>query len=301
MDQETDEFSNIKVSTKTFTASTNITVDVEKLYNLIEVTPYIVYKKKRGRKKKGEIENVSPQVPYGSIVTVNYEGQMKGVDMKPVKKGKVRNWFRNAITVVIILDKPINFKVCKNGTFQMTGCTSDTHPKDCIKSMWDIMIRHPESYTYINDASEFQALIIPSMRNIDFDMGFKVDREALRRYLNENDTPLHCLLEPSFGYTGVNIKIPLNVSRDNMEVNKITYHEGVWVETETIYLEYINTLDEKTREKKRTEKRYNTFLVFHSGKVIFSGLTHNLMKDTYYNFVNIMKSARPSIEEILKL
>lgn len=293
----TQDFSDIKVSTMTFTAATNVTINVEELFKVIEITPYVVYPKKRGRKKKGDVESLPPQVPFGSIIAVKYEGQMKGVNMKATKGG---NWFRNAISVDIILDKPINFKVCKNGTFQMTGCKNKNHPKDCVKIICDIMARHPNTFTFTRKPDVFEALIIPSMRNIDFYLGFNVDREGLRTYLSQKKTQLHCLLEPSFGYTGVNIKIPLKTSRNEMEVVKITREDGEWSEVDTNYLEYLNTLTEKERTKKMEKQRYNTFLVFHSGKVIFSGLTHDMMRDTYYEFINTMKVAKESIMEKLK-
>ena len=49
-----DDFDSIKVSTKTYTATTNLIINIEKLFELIPVTPYVVTVKKRGRKKKGE-------------------------------------------------------------------------------------------------------------------------------------------------------------------------------------------------------------------------------------------------------
>lgn len=300
-----DNFDNIAVSTKTFTATTNISIDLDKLYDMIETVPYEVPVKKRGRKKKGEVDVKPPDVPYGSIVTLKYEGQLKGVNLKPVKKGAKTSWFRNAITIVIMLDKPLNFKVCKNGTFQMTGCKRDEHPEYCVKVIWDILSKDPTCYEFTRGDGSFSSLIVPSMRNIDFDLGFKVDREKLGNYLNREDTKLHCLLEPSFGYTGVNIKIPLLTTRDNMEVVKLEKElgdpgaDGGWTRTETDYREYLSILDDKTREKKQKEQRYNTFLVFHSGKVIFSGLTADLMRTTYYDFMQIIDTASSEIIERL--
>lgn len=296
-------FDDISVSTKTFTANTNIIIDLEKLFNMINVTPYEVQPKKRGRKRKGEVPEVKPIVPYGSIITVKFEGNIKGVELKPKskKKGDKGSWFRNAVTVVVMLDKPINFKVCKNGTFQMTGCVEDEHPEMCIKTVWNLVKNDPSSFVFTRSPNSFEVLIVPSMRNIDFDLGFNVDRDALRRYLNKSESELHCLLETSFGYTGVNIKIPLEKSRDTMHVKKMIYGtDDNWEIINTNYLEYLNILDEKNKTKKQNETRYNTFLVFHSGKVIFSGLTADLMRDTYYSFTKLIEDAIEDIEEKLE-
>ena len=293
------DFDDIKVSTKTYTANTNISIDLDKLYDMVEVVPYTVPVKKRGRKKKGEVEVPPPDIPYGSIVTAKYEGQMKGVNLKSGTKKSTTSWFRNAITIVVMLDKPLNFKVCKNGTFQMTGCKTDEHPEFCIKMIWEIISKDPTCYTFTREHGTFSTLIVPSMRNIDFDLGFNVDREKLGIFLTREECELHCLLEPLFGYAGVNIKIPLVDSREDMEVVKIVMEDGEYKRSVTDYREYLSILDEKTRQKKQREERYNTFLVFHSGKVIFSGLTAKFMRSTYYDFMRIINNASSEIIEKL--
>jgi TATA-box binding protein (TBP) (component of TFIID and TFIIIB) len=291
-------FEDLKVSTKTYTATTNLIIDIRGVFDKLEVTPYVVLPKKRGRKKKGVVEDPNQDVPYGSIVTVKCEGDLKGVELKP-KKNKT-SWFRNSITVVMIIDKPINFKVCRNGTFQMTGCKSWEHAEMCVKKLWDQIKQDESLYTYVREAGYLSALIIPSMRNVDFDIGFYVDREKLSNYINTKED-LYCLLETSFGYTGVNIKFPLTKSRDTMSIKKLVCDvDGQWSNKWANYSEYLEVLEEKARKVKIKEQRYNTFLVFHSGKVIFSGLTSDLMRDTYYTFIDIIRKSFDAIEERLE-
>ena len=291
-------FEDIKVSTKTYTANTNLIIDIYALFELLDVVPYVVLPKKRGRKKKGIVEDPNQDVQYGSVVTVKCEGNIKGVELKPKKN--IKSWFRNSVTVVMILDKPINFKVCRNGTFQMTGCKSWKHAEMCIRKIWDQIKDNDSVYSFTREPGCLSALIIPSMRNIDFDVGFHVDREKLSTYINTKED-LYCLLETSFGYTGVNIKIPLTKSKDTMSIQKLMCtRDGVWSNTWTAYSEYLDILTVKARNGKIKEQRYNTFLVFHSGKVIFSGLTSDLMRDTYYTFTGIINKAFDEIEERLK-
>jgi hypothetical protein len=293
-------FNDIKVSTKTFTATTNLNINIQELYNKLPVTPYIVIPKKRGRKKKTEQVDPNKDIPEGSIVTIKFEGEVRGVELKS-KKAKVGNkkkWFRNSITVVIILDKPVNFKVCRNGTFQMTGCKTNSHAVLCIKYIWSYIKDFPELYNFIR-GSTLETLFIPSMRNIDFSLGFLVDREKLNKYMSTQQE-FHCLLETSFGYTGVNIKIPLKDDITTMEVLKLTFDDEQWNEEWTTYQEYLNLLSLKDRETKLKDDRYNTFLVFHSGKVIMSGLTARFMENVYYYFLNIMRQCYDKIEERLE-
>ena len=293
------EFDDIKVSTKTFTATTNLNIQIDELYKTLPITPYVVVPKKRGRKKKCEQIEHNKSIKPGSIITVKYENEIRGVELKPkkTKTGKKKKWFRNSITVVIILDKPINFKVCRNGTFQMTGCKSHEHADKCVKYIWEYIKNYSTIYSFTRGTT-LEAIFIPSMRNIDFSLGFIVDREKLNQYMCIQKE-FHCLLETSFGYTGVNIKVPLTKDIKSMQVKKIIEKDGEWQEVWTTYKEYLDILSPKERETKLQSERHNTFLVFHSGKVIMSGLTADFMREVYYYFLSIIRASFNKIEERL--
>lgn len=290
------DFETIRVSTKTFTTFSNIFIDIDRLYSLIPITEYTIRQKKRGRKKKDHIEQETRKVDYGSIITVKYKDKIRGVDLKKTKNKK---WFRNSITLVIILSKPINIKICRNGTFQMTGCKFNTDSVDVVKYIWGI-INETNTYTYKNNhEKQFYTYIIPSMRNIDFDTGFTIDRDKLNQYMYKH-MDYHCILETSFGYTAVNIKMKLKDDIKNMQIKKIIVKEGNIFDEEIVkYDEYLNKLSDKERENKLKSDRYITFLVFHSGKIIMSGLTREFMRDEYKKFIDILKIAEEDIKEKL--
>ena len=130
------DFNDIEVSTRTFTAITNLVIDLDELFQLLPITEYIEIPKRRGRKKK-EGENINPNkhINPGSIITLKYKDSIRGVSLKK-KKASDKKWFRNSFTVVIVLDKHINFKVCRNGTFQMTGCKTIDHALQCVQYIW---------------------------------------------------------------------------------------------------------------------------------------------------------------------
>jgi len=294
------DFDDIKVSTKTYTATTNLNIEIKDLFNKLPITPYTVIPKKRGRKKKNDSIDSNSEIESGSIITIKFEGQLRGVELKPkkIKQTNKQKWFRNSITIVIILDKPINFKICKNGTFQMTGCKTHEHAELCIKYIWKYIIDDTSLYSF-KSGNSLECLFIPSMRNIDFSLGFNVDREKLNKYMGAQQK-FHCLLETSFGYTGVNIKIPINHDITKMRVKKLIHKDtNEWIEKWTTYQEYLDNLTEKERLIKINTPRYNTFLVFHSGKCISSCLTAEFMKDTYYYFLEIIKECYDQIEERL--
>jgi flavorubredoxin len=49
--------------------------------------------------------------------------------------------------------------------------------------------------------------------------------------------------------------------------------------------------------EKRSKKKYNTFLVFHSGNIIMSGMTEKTMQNDYEMFSNLLKKWKNTIEE----
>jgi|UniRef100_A0A6C0CZH0 TATA-box binding protein (TBP) (component of TFIID and TFIIIB) len=291
------EFDDIKVSTKTFTAMTNLCIDLKKLFNFLPVIEYNVVPKRRGRKKKNEKNDTNLEIPQGSIITLKYEDGLRGVDLKKKKSEKKRKWFRNSFTVVILIEKYINFKVCRNGTFQMTGCKTLAQAEQCVKHIWNL-IKDDKTIYSLSSGDHPEAIFIPAMRNIDFSLGFYIDREKLARYMS-TQTECHCLLETSFGYTGVNIKIPLTKKINTINVCKINYLNNEWVKEYVPYKHYLDKLTSKEKIDKLQEERYNTFLVFHSGKTIMSGLTGELMRDTYYTFIDIIRKCHKEIEERL--
>ena len=295
------DFDDIVVSTKTFIVKTNLVIDLKKLFDFIPITDYVILPKKRGRKKKMNFEESNKDVINGSIITMKYENQVKGVDLKIRKsKKKKSKWFRNSFTVVIVIDyKPVNFKICQNGMFQITGAKFDSQAEDCIKFIWSIIKTEDKNIYSFSKGSFLEAIFIPAMRNIDFSLGFHVDREKLTKYMN-SQTEFHSLLETSFGYTGVNIKFPIKDDIRDMKLKKISFKETT-DESYLTYGEYITELPEKEQIKKLKKNRYTTFLVFHSGKVIVSSITADVTRPAYNYFHDIIKRCRHEIEEKLDI
>jgi len=232
------KFEDIPVSTKTIIAMTNLDLNLLKLYEKLPITPYTVILKKRGRKKKTAPENVNKDIPNGSIITIELEKKdLRGVRLKKKKKSaakKGEDYFRNSITIVMIVDgKHINFKISRNGKFQLTGCKSDNHAEDCVKYVWE----HIRNDKEICSNEYLTALFIPAMRNIDFSLGFKIDREKLDQYFN-TETDYCSLFETSIGYTGVNIKIPFKKSILDLRLKHLQWKNGSWSEPK--YIPYFN-------------------------------------------------------------
>lgn len=231
----------------------------------------------------------------GDIISLKYRDKVRGVNLK---KTPGRKFFRNALTVVMYVDdKFINFKLSQNGKFQITGPKKTDHAVKSIKTFWELIRDDNELYTYKKGEKVFRVIFLTVMTNIDFNIGFNVDREKLDTYMNEF-TKYNSLLEMSFGYTGVNIKFPLDKKLD-FYAPRISYIGGKWESDTITYDTYLETLSVEEYNKQINKNRYNTFLVFHSGNVIMSGMIKKYMKDEYNQFIKIMKGCKEKFEEKL--
>lgn len=295
------KFEDIKISTITMTILTNLSIDLEKLFEFLQPIQNINIPK--SLKNKTDIEKyiISQNYPVGSLLTIEYKGKVKGFKILKRKQwsnkentNKKPKFFRNGISAVMVLsNKLLNFKIPSQGKIQITGCKCKSQAIECVKHIWKT-IENSKTFSLL-EKDNFYAIFKTVMTNIDFDLGFEIDREKLDRYINRN-TNYHSLLETSYGYTGVNIK--KSFEHQNIE---LTYIENIendeWKYSTIFYNDYLNKLSDKQRKKELTKKRNNTFLVFYSGSAIMSGMILSHMKEDFYNFINIISSARKQIEE----
>ena len=284
-------FRKFEVSTKTFIAYSNLTLDVEEIFKnrVLPITPYTPLQKKRGRKKTVQVVDPVENLKSGSITRVQYRNESYGTQ-KPVKKESTK-FFRNSITITMFIDKFINFKTSKRGKFQLTGCKTVEQADKCILYFWGYIIDHPKTYSLPPNEEHLSIYYDPVMYNVDFSLNFKVNREKLDILIN-TETPYTSLLETTFGYTGVNIKFPVKPPKPDFKIKYRKYCEG----SKSEYIPYSEFL-QIIKPKKRP--RYNTFLVFQSGKVIMSGKTLEFMEDAYYDFFDIIKKSNGIIIEEL--
>jgi hypothetical protein len=302
------EFDDIKISTQTIIGISNLNINIEKLFHVFRISPYRVIEKRRGRKRKDEVDPVPEILPTGSIVAVKFGDAIRGVDTKQRKKRC--KFFRNALTIVMFVDgKLVNYKISKNGKFQFTGCKDGRHAIECIKHMWSHIHEHDYAiinaklneedvlYTINDNKPMVTVRFLTVMTNIDFNIGFSINREKLDVFVNSN-THYNSLLETSFGYTGVNIKIKvpelIDFPIEHMSFDPV---QKTWVHETVMYSDFLRV--DPTYSKYGNKNRYNTFLVFHSGNIIMSGFNPKYMADCYRDFGKLLIDNRSRIEEQL--
>jgi len=317
-DEDDSDFDRVKVSTKTFVVTTNLDINLEELFNCLDVTEINPPPNSTGSPGTWSID-----LPDGSIIAVPYKDRIKGKNLNVNVSNSQKlskNFFRNSITIVMVIDrKIINFKVSCNGRLQVTGCKNDDNIEVVTKCLFKLIQPFKGKVWRIQDTGDewMTAIITPAMRNVDFELGFNVDREKLDDYVNCN-TNYHSLLETSFGYTGVNIKIPSTEDLEQIPLHRIQYNPNNPVKQEShLYDRYdcIGTYDEwayippirygeyvqQLPIKKYPKPKFNTFLVFHSGKVIMSGMNQQFMKGAYYIFREIINECTYLIKECLSV
>jgi len=266
---------SVPVSTKTIIATSNLQFDIVRIFETL---------------------------PLGErIRLLYYQNQTRG-DNSFLKK-KNSKCFRNAVNVILQVEpnKTVNFKLSKNGKFQLTGCKNEDHAIQSVAYFIQQLFEHCRPHmTFPETTTEILVYFQTVMTNIDFSLGFCVDRQKLDHMLNQR-TPFHSLLETSFGYTGVNIKFPLDMPWWKLPVPVLRMnHEDISTTAWTLKHEVLDSIATLTMEQKN-KKKYNTFLVFHSGNVIMSGMTKLTMHAHFERFQAMIREWRGEIEEKLKL
>ena len=287
-------------SIRTIIAHINITL-VENFYNFL--IPFVLKKNYMENSKKNNQktikENLVNNLEEGSIITlIDPSGNLYGTNLKK-SKGKKDNKtkpFGNATTIVIVVDKKlINFKVFSNGKMQFTGCKSFEHAEKSVIYFYKY-IKNLDIYKFNDGKEKFVIYIKSAMCAIRFKLNFMINREKLGKYIKSNYPGYPSLWENSLGSAGVNIKMPL--TNNNLQVKKIEcldIKNNKYKRTTITDEEYQEIFPVK---KKKIEKKYTTFLVFHGGKVNMTSIDHNEnMKNHFDKFIEIINSCREIIEE----
>lgn len=309
--------SNIKISTKTIIGVSNIECDIDKIYQNLQVKEMnetdrekimclIPFKKQRGRRKKETEQNLAEKKHLSTLLVRPQRGDIVGLYYKEHQKGLPqylkynKKYFRNALNIIMMLSdtKKVNFKLSKNGKIQMTGCKEDEDAKDCLMLFFEKLFDQcRDAITLTNTDTSLTIHYYTVMTNIDFNAGFKINRQKLNVLINKT-TEFNSLLETSFGYTGVNIKMPMYLD-ENMLIDKLIFQEDKWNVFQVSFYSFLDKMNETFRVQELNKKRYNTFLVFHSGNVIMSGMRIDKMMDLQASFFKLLQTHRSEIEELL--
>ena len=287
-------FGEIPISTTTIIVNTNLSIDLAGLFEAIPVAD-IEVNSSITNKNKIKDELLKMNLPLGTIISIQFRDNVRGIRMS-----KKTTYFRNNMSIYIVIQgKIMNFKVPIRGKMQITGATRQEQANSCVKYFIHHLLNLPKKvYTLVN-GDTIKLTFKTVMTDIVFNIGFKVDRQKLDKYINLRTKDYTSTLETSVGYTGVNIKHPFDhEDTELLTMELVDEKSEEWIDGKTTFKQYLETLTVTERKKELSKKRNNTFLVFYSGTAIMSGMTPYYMKGIYYNFNKMVREARTQIEEI---
>lgn len=230
---------NLRVSTITCISQLSSEINLDVLYDNIEINKTILY-----------IENGSDK----------YKGYAKKFKKKARKASTTKSRFYNQSTLHLFNEKIINIKIFNNGKIQLTGLRKEKDIMDTIH----ILIEELSRLLIIPNNTHIISYKIVLI-NSDFDVGYKINREMLYRYINH--IGLFCTYEPCT-YPGVNIKYYFNECNDNgiCNCNDICIGKGTGIG------------DNNCKKV--------TIAVFKSGKIIITGGQNLTQVNKVYKFIN---------------
>lgn len=315
-------FETIPISTISFIAHTNLEIDINKafIYFTIDPTKYIKNPKKRNKDYKYE---------SGSIISVKYKDTVRGIYNKTKKrnprpnkqhtstKKKKYNYFLHTLQLTMILEdnKIIGVKVPKTGNFHITGVKSEKHYYQAFEYILAALRRCEEisgekiifikdkigNKEYIKEDSQINVRFQTIMTNIGHTIGYKIKRDALDTYLN-NETELFTSeyrpdKNPSIK---VKILIPKEIEY-HPDLIEVQYNiNGTHGESKIYpYKLFFNELRDEIKKKILKPKHFS-FLVFQSGKYILSAVGP-WMKTAYNLFMKITIDNRKDFEEVINI
>ncbi len=210
--------------------------------------------------------------------------------------------FLNQVTLVISIGKIIlnimlfSSKDTKMGNFKIAGCKEDIDAHEATMILWQDYISQISGGWNILDPiwdPQPKFLFRLVMRNVDFKLGFFIDREELNNLMNSpiyRDKVFMSQCEAT-GHTNVNIKMFANKPKGYlydclvMPLNKEAY--------------FIELNKNPYKPKKKKKDKHTTFIVFSSSEIILSGRYEENMKEMYEFFVSEVIKNKKRVEEKL--
>lgn len=313
-------FTDIPVSTQTFTVRSNIRhIELHRFYD--ELQPMDL------DSSTGSVNRPGEACKKVAIICIKYQQQKKGCDpekdlktrrkrttSKEQQESPKRN-FLNCITLIIQIEKRINIKIFKNGVFQLTGCKDIDNVRRCLKLILTklskanerVLSRAHETeptagcFQFEEGSDDFVIYIKSAMRNIDFDLGFKINRTLLAKrltYIYEDDDDV--IISDAIG-NKMDVKVKLRITREELEhlpVTKITNptHDEP-IEEKIPYKSCLHIIEhDKKKLETKLKDKFVSISVFQNGKVLFSAMDDSIQKRHYEWFINLISE----IEEDIK-
>ena len=238
---------NLRISTRTAVLKINSLINLQNLYEELEINDKIKFIQFKENPEKG----------------VNAKLAKKKRKNKNIKKKK----FYNQLTLHYFDEKLVNIKMFNNGKIQMTGLKYENQGIKIISEIIKTIQKMKNIEKIVDNIDielkyeDYNIVLI----NSDYDVGFKIDRDILHRHLVNID--IYSSYEPLI-YPGINMKYFHNTNNKN----------GICCCNS-------NCIGKGTGDGDG-ECRRITVAIFESGKILITGKINIEQLETGYNFVN---------------
>jgi hypothetical protein len=205
---------------------------------------------------------------------------------------KIINFLNQVTLVLSIGNVNLNIMLFKDN-LKIAGCKENKDAEEAASLLFlDYIVKIHNGWKILPnfDDKEPRFIFRLVMRNVDFKLGFFINRKALNNLMNNkkyNDRIFMSQCETT-GHTNVNIKMyakkPENYSYDClvMPIDEPSY---------------FITLTSNIYKSKKAKNEYTTFIVFSSSEIILSGKYEEEMKADYEFFVSEVFKNKSLIEE----
>jgi hypothetical protein len=249
------------VSTQTFVIKSSLaSINLETIYNSITLTDHII-----GAKYKAS-----------TIGVVNVSKRKQGPRS-----------FLNCLTLTLLDDKRLNAKIFRNGSIQLTGCREDRHADFCADIIYSLVSENTGAFEFKTGETEIIYYPMSVMENINFSLGFRLDREKLGSIIANSSE--YFIPPLTTGYMGVKIKIPIEDPGSTIKIPRVVWKTGE--RTIMKYNEYF------ADDKKKLSKKFLTSVnIFQNGKVLISGVNLSIITPAVCWVRNMASSKRDLVE-----
>jgi len=200
---------------------------------------------------------------------------------------QLRTGFKNSFTCDLYLmafNKKISMKICKNGSFQFTGCITIDCAYAAIQYILSLL-----KELYPNHYANEQCLIYiyEVMSNFRLDLKRRVKQSRLLNFFENiaNTYPNYkCFRTTSCAALNCKYSLePLQV----LERTVYVYDEKEFIKC----VPYNQSITSRQLSIDEAKDYYVTFLIFESGKVIVSGINEHIVESTCSKFTTLMEEA----------
>lgn len=279
----------VKVSTQTFTVHCpNISgVNLETVYER-----FLAY---QASTSSDEFET-----NFKTFDKINFSGR------SAVKKN-----FLNCVSLKTYNHKQvIDLKIFNNGVIQLAGCKeyADTLSpvRLIIQSFFKLNFEDPNILSFDDPSGPINVYIVSAMRNVFFNLGFKIKRDTFRDYFIFNKNDLNPpeqfdnqirISAPLTGFTGVQIYFPIK-DLSNLSIHKLKFQPLVLCEVDDaiVPLKELWLLRPKLEKQRKNKPASVSISAFQTGNVLMSGIDAEFQEPIFHWFIAKVNQIKGDIE-----